>query len=158
MILTDVIAAVQIVGRSDGDGRVKSAAAQHRLKEKEKEGKRDIKCLLCSKSHPTFSCSEQLALLRTGQRTLPAGVCKICLQATGDKHPKVCGEKKKILKRRRVSNYQLSVPERLWNQPPLMCLQSRGFNIDRQGSNTCSEEDICCHQGGGTCPGRGRRT
>ena len=41
MILTDVIAAVQIVGRQDGDGRVKSAAAQLRLKEKEKEGKRD---------------------------------------------------------------------------------------------------------------------
>ena len=97
MILTDVIAAVQLVGRQEIEGKAKSAAAQLRIKEKGKEGKEGKKsftCLLCSKSHPTFSCNEQLALLRSGQRTLPSKICKICLQANDEKHPKVCGEKR----------------------------------------------------------------
>ena len=95
MILTDVIAAVQIVGRTEGgDGKVKSAAAQHRQQEKGKEGKKDITCLLCPKAHATFACKEQLALVQSGQRTLPASICRICLRETGEKHPKVCGEKR----------------------------------------------------------------
>ena len=35
-----------------------------------------------------------MALLRSGQRTLPSKICKICLQANDEKHPKVCGEKR----------------------------------------------------------------
>ena len=103
MILTDVIAAVQLVGRQEPEGKAKSAAARLRMKEKgedgkekeeKKEGKKTFTCLLCSKAHPTFSCSEQLALLRAGKRSLPATICKICLQANDDNHPKICGERR----------------------------------------------------------------
>ena len=95
MILTDVIAAIQLVGRPEVEGKFKSAAAQMRIKEREE--KKEIKCLLCSESSPvhrTFDCKSQLALLRAGKRTLPPHICKICLQNKEPQHPKDCGQRR----------------------------------------------------------------
>ena len=51
--------------------------------------------MLCpSKLHPTFACTEQLNMLRGGQRTLPSKICKIFLQYCDDKHPKNCAQKR----------------------------------------------------------------
>jgi len=91
MVLTDIIAAIRLVGRPEAEhvGKHKSAAAHLRMEEKGR--KREISCMLCTKLHPTFSCKEQLALVREGKRTLPKQLCNICLQKTGEKHPKDCG-------------------------------------------------------------------
>ena len=93
MVLSDIVAAVRIVQPPAGDGKFHSAAAKMRMKQSEQ--KKEIKCMLCpSKLHPTFACTEQLNLLRGGHRTLPSKVCKICLQYCDDKHPKDCALKR----------------------------------------------------------------
>ena len=101
-VLVDVISALQLVGKTETPSRGKSAATRIEKKvEKEAarttiEKKNGASCLICKGFHPTFSCHEQLKLIKEGKKKLGGHICASCLGEKKQNHPPDCAIRRSL--------------------------------------------------------------